>query len=141
MTEKESLTYLSEQQRKTSYLLTGMACALICIAAAGVATNTLPAKDITMFLTPVLLGFASGRLLRTMSRVYAAKASRTAPGDCGTEAVTAALEERDEARKALQDTLNYWYPRLGYTCANEVFYPVCGDRRAKPAPLLYVSQR
>lgn len=44
--------------------------------------------------------------------------------------------ELEAAKENFNKILNYWYPRLGYTKANEMSYPALGDSRAFPAPNL-----
>jgi hypothetical protein len=37
--------------------------------------------------------------------------------------------------------VNYWFPKLGYTQANDMAYPALGDRRAVPSPVLALEQK
>ncbi len=56
---------------------------------------------------------------------------------CQVEAAVAKERaESDRLRKSRDDLMNYWYPILGYSCANEMWYPVAGDSRAFPAPAI-----
>ncbi|MFA6234963.1 MAG: hypothetical protein WC824_12395 [Bacteroidota bacterium] len=46
------------------------------------------------------------------------------------------LEKAQATSENHQKVLNYWFPILGYSCANEMVYPALGDPRAKESPVL-----
>lgn len=72
-------------------------------------------------------GITTG-ILRRPDATFIAHAREDVPAL--VEEVRRLRAELAEVRRVRDQVLNYWWPRLGYSCANEMVYPAVGDRRA-----------